>query len=96
MDDEGFRKLQDQIFDLGKQYVSLAGAVTKLQAAVSVLKILAASSANPTDPEAALKVLRDAEGLALKHDPNEQARQYAAEIIDSLELLRKHGPPGSS
>ena len=95
MGDE-IEKLQRANLELGKQLLILAENVAGLRASVSVLKLLVATRESPNDPEAALEVLRQAEKLALKLDPETSERQQAHDLIDALRVLKAPGPRGTS
>jgi hypothetical protein len=84
--------LEKAILNLSKQMLNVERDLVALKAAVTVLKAYIAKRANPTDPQAVLKRLRETEKRLLDVDPNAVKRQEAADIFDVLLNFENYDP----
>jgi hypothetical protein len=86
-------ELGDALQNIAEYMLNVDNQLAKLGAGLTAVKAALAIQMNPTDPKTALAQIQQIEDSLSQIDKTAPARKQAAEVIEILKLVGKHGGP---
>jgi hypothetical protein len=87
------KQLGDALQLVAEHLLAIDNALAKLGVGLTAVKAVLAVQMNPNDPKQALAQIDKIEGSLGALDKTAPARQQAADVIEMVKLLEKHGGP---
>lgn len=94
--DKEFKEIGEALHGITEALVALERDLAKLGHALAAVKETLARQISPDDPAKGLAQIQQLENKVAGRDPKAKVRRQAADTIQAVRLMDKHGPPRQS
>lgn len=94
--DKEFKKIGEALHGITEGLVGLERALATLGHGLAAVKGTLARQISPDDPAKGLAQIQQLENEIATRDPQAKVRQQAADTIEAVRLMDKHGKPRQS